>query len=351
MNDEQAMELALAQARLAALAGEVPVGAVVLRQGKVIAAAHNAPISQNNPTAHAEVIALCQAASMLGNYRLDDCELFVTLEPCVMCVGTILQTRLKRVVFAAAEPKTGAAGSVVNLFEDTFLNHQTSVKSGVLAESSAQLLRDFFRQKRIQQIATWPLRDDALRTPEACFVALRVLTAPLASAYMNHLSSLQGLRLHYLESQADQNSDRPVTVFLHAPLTWSHVWLDEMQMQHTQGQRVLAPDMIGFGKSDKPKKQGLHTLDWHVQVLHEWLCELGLSKITLRVESANLVVARTWAQIHPLQISQIIEQSPAAMTRAECAAPYPDAGHLAALRALTKPSWQAQSGCATMGDS
>ena len=153
MNDEQAMQLALDQAALAAAAGEIPVGAVVVQHGIVIVSGRNACIANHDPSAHAEIQALRTAAALLGNYRLPDCELFVTLEPCVMCAGAILHARLQRVVFGASDPKTGAAGSVLNLFSHTQLNHQTLVHGGVLASASAQLLQDFFKERRIKKHA------------------------------------------------------------------------------------------------------------------------------------------------------------------------------------------------------
>lgn len=154
MTDEQAMHLALAQASLAAAAGEVPVGAVMLRDGVVIAVGHNAPIASHDPSAHAEMQALRAAAQVLGNYRLPDCELVVTLEPCAMCAGAMLHARLKRVVFGASDPKTGAAGSVINLFEQSQLNHQTQVQGGVLTQECAAVLQAFFKQRRAQKITT-----------------------------------------------------------------------------------------------------------------------------------------------------------------------------------------------------
>ena len=163
------MAAALAQARAAAAAGEVPVGAVVVKDGQIIATGRNAPLEQHDPTAHAEIVALRAAAKALGNYRLDGCELFVTLEPCAMCSGAMLQARLKRVVYGAADPKTGAAGSVINLFAQAQLNHQTQIQGGVLASESTALLQDFFterrNQKRQETLMNHPLRDDALRTP------------------------------------------------------------------------------------------------------------------------------------------------------------------------------------------
>ena len=142
------MSLALGQARIAMCAGEVPVGAVVVRAGQVIAVGSNASIGQQDPSAHAEIVALRAAARALGNYRLVDCALFVTLEPCAMCVGAMLHARLQRVVFGAPDPKTGAAGSVLNLLSDARLNHQTKAQGGVLATECAGLLQQFFREKR-----------------------------------------------------------------------------------------------------------------------------------------------------------------------------------------------------------
>lgn len=147
------MRLALDQALNAQLAGEVPVGAVILRHGQVIATGYNRPITTHDPTAHAEIVALRHAAQLLGNYRLPECELFVTLEPCAMCAMALMHARFKRVVFAAADPKTGVAGSVIDLFAQPQLNHHTAVQGGVLAEASAQLLRGFFAERRARQKA------------------------------------------------------------------------------------------------------------------------------------------------------------------------------------------------------
>lgn len=149
-SDEHAMRLALDQAHNAALVGEVPVGAVIMRAGQVIATGYNRPITDHDPTAHAEIVALRHAATLLANYRLPECELFVTLEPCAMCAMALMHARFKRVVFGAPDPKTGAAGSVVNLFAQTQLNHHTEVVGGVLAEPCGQVLRDFFAMRRAQ---------------------------------------------------------------------------------------------------------------------------------------------------------------------------------------------------------
>ena len=151
LTDNDFMQLALAQASLAAQAGEVPVGAVVVCNGEVIATGRNAPIEGHDPTAHAEIAALRAAAKALGNYRLPDCTLYVTLEPCAMCSGAMLHARLKRVVFGALDPKTGAAGSVINLFDKPQLNHQTALQGGVLADESAAQLKAFFLQRRLEK--------------------------------------------------------------------------------------------------------------------------------------------------------------------------------------------------------
>ena len=142
------MRQALAQARLAGDLGEVPVGAVVVKDGVVIGRGHNQPIGRHDPTAHAEIVALRAAAAELGNYRLPGCELYVTLEPCVMCCGAMLHARLARVIFGASDPKTGAGGSVVNLFAQEQLNHQTAIAGGVLADECAHLLKNFFGARR-----------------------------------------------------------------------------------------------------------------------------------------------------------------------------------------------------------
>ena len=151
------MDLALEQARMAQAAGEVPVGAVLVRvpasdplAPEVLAYGHNRPISTHDPTAHAEIMALRSAAQHLQNYRLPDCELYVTLEPCAMCAMAMIHARVRRVVFGAFDPKTGAAGSVVNLFENSTLNHHTTVVGGVQSEACAELLRSFFARRRAE---------------------------------------------------------------------------------------------------------------------------------------------------------------------------------------------------------
>lgn len=148
MNDEDYMKLALALAQQAADVGEVPVGALVVKDGEIIGRGYNHPISGADPSAHAEMAALRDAARHLGNYRLVGCALYVTLEPCAMCTGAIQHARIARLVFGASDPKTGACGSVVNLMAEEKLNHHCEVTSGILAEQCGRILSDFFAARR-----------------------------------------------------------------------------------------------------------------------------------------------------------------------------------------------------------
>jgi tRNA(adenine34) deaminase len=147
-DDSIFMLAALEQARKAQAAGEVPVGAVVVKDGEIVGLGFNAPIGRHDPTGHAEILALRAAATKLDNYRLPDCELYVTLEPCAMCVGAMLHARIARLVYGAADPKTGACGSVLDLFSEPRLNHHATVTKGVMAQECGALLREFFAAKR-----------------------------------------------------------------------------------------------------------------------------------------------------------------------------------------------------------
>jgi tRNA(adenine34) deaminase len=148
ISDLEAMQEALAEARKANSAGEVPIGAVIVCRGEMIARGQNSVIRTSDPTAHAEIIALRQAARTFGNYRLNGCILYVTLEPCVMCAGAMVHARLDRLVFGTADPKAGACGSVLSVINHPQLNHQMKVEQGVFADLSADLLRSFFRDRR-----------------------------------------------------------------------------------------------------------------------------------------------------------------------------------------------------------
>lgn len=148
MNDEDYMQIAMQLALDAGKAGEVPVGAIVVKDGEIIGRGSNAPIGTHDPTAHAEIQAMRQAAKQLGNYRLVGCTLYVTLEPCAMCAGAIQHARIARVVYGASDPKTGACGSVVNLMAEDRLNHHTEVAGGVLSDACGNVLSEFFAARR-----------------------------------------------------------------------------------------------------------------------------------------------------------------------------------------------------------
>lgn len=370
MNDAVFMALALAQGRVALAAGEVPVGAVVVRHGEVIAVGSNAPIGRHDPSAHAEIVALRAAALALGNYRLEECELFVTLEPCAMCAGAMLHARLKRVVFGAPDPKTGAAGSVLDLFSNPQLNHHTQVQGRVLADQCSALLQDFFKQKREAiRVSNSPVRDDAVRTPDAQFEQLP--DYPWPAHYLSNLSALAGLRMHYLDVGP---RDAALTYLcLHGNPAWSYLYRKMIPVFLSTGNRVVAPDLIGFGKSDKPKKEAFHHFTWHRQVLLEFVERLDLKNIVLVVQDwggllgltlpmadahryCGLLVMNTalgtgdtplpagflaWremcAQNPEYDVARLFARSNPQMSALECAAyaaPFPDRGHRAALRAF-----------------
>lgn len=370
MADQEFMRLALEQAQQAEAEGEVPVGAVVVHQGRVIGIGRNSPVARTDPTAHAEIVALRQASQALGNYRLDDCELFVTLEPCAMCCGAMLHARLKRVVFGASDPKTGAAGSVVDLFAQPRLNHQTQVLGGVLGDECGALLTAFFRGRRQEARANGaPLRDDALRTPPERFDNLPGY--PWATRYVHDLPALAGLRMHYLD---EGPADAPRTwLCLHGNPAWSYLYRKMIPVFLETGDRVVAPDLVGFGKSDKPKKEAAHSFSWHRQVLLEFVERLDLRNVVLVVQDwggllgltlpmaaperyAGLLVMNTalgtgdaplppgflaWREMcakNPeFDVARLFARGNAHMTPEECAAysaPFPDRGHRAALRAF-----------------
>ncbi len=315
------MQLALRQAQAAAQAGEVPVGAVVVRAGQVIASAHNAPLANHDPTAHAEVNAMRVAAQVLGNYRLDDCTLYVTLEPCAMCSGAALHARFKRVVFGATEPKTGAAGSVLNLFANEHLNHHTQVTGGVLADDCAQVLQGFFEQRRAQQqLSKVPLREDALRTPDLAFADLDV---PLSMSHFTaDLPSLDGLRLHWFDNR--QDGQAAPHVYLHGLDGWSAQYGAQLQ----SSEPVIALDLPGFGLSDKPKKVAAHRIAWHAQVLGEFLASVQPAPVALYAPRVMApILAKLALPIHWLDTP--------ALPKALRDAPYPDRGHMAGPRALS----------------
>jgi tRNA(adenine34) deaminase len=342
-HDRELMRAALLEARAAMDAGEVPVGAVVVKDGQIIAIGRNSPIESHDPTAHAEMQALRAAAKALGNYRLDDCELYVTLEPCAMCSGAMLQARLKRVVFAATEPKTGAAGSVLNLFAEARLNHQTAVQGGVMAEESAALLQSFFADKRAGQREearlSHPLQDFALRTPDAAFNALPGY--PWLPNYISDLPALAGLRLHYLDEQSGEVKASALTFLcLHSNPSWSYVYRHMIPVLLAAGHRVVVPDLIGFGKSDKPKKESFHHVDFHRQTLLQFVERLDLKNVVLVLQNKADLLGLSLPMSAPQRYVGLLVANalPAASDEEHAAesAPFVDRGHSAALRAFPR---------------
>ncbi len=333
------MRLALEQAQIARSKGEVPVGAVVVRAGKIVGSGHNSTISDNDPSAHAEIVALRDAGRRLGNYRLEDCDLYVTLEPCMMCCGAMLHARIGRVVFGAFDPKTGAAGSVLDAFHDSRLNHHTTVGEGVLAQECGTLLTEFFQERRMLQHAarrlSVPLREDALRTPSDRFATLGEY--PFASNFVHDLPALRGLRLHYLDEGAHRA--QMCLLLVHDSCSWSYAFRRAIPVWVQAGLRVIAPDLLGFGMSDKPKHESFHTLALHAQVLGELLDYLHIEQVVLVIQNDEVGIGSYFASMFGNRIAQMLvatSASPSGSRPAWLDAPYPNQGYQAALRAFRR---------------
>ena len=404
-SDFNHLQLALQQAQHAAALGEVPVGAIITSpQGDILAQAHNRTRTTHDPCAHAEILALRAAAQRTGNHRLQDCTLYVTLEPCPMCAGAILHARLRRVIYAVADPKTGAAGSVINLFANPQLNHHTqatlfapaSAADAALQTASAALLTDFFRQRRAsqaqqsQQPAQAALRDNALRPCPSRFAHIPALQAlqpfsqwallqeppsstPTANAAATDNTSphtpQRPWRLHYIDTAPHQlhQPQRPTILLLHGYASYHLLWADTIAPLHQAGWRVLAPDLLGQGLSDQPKKPQQHTLHWHSALLQQWLAQIHVTpspQHTMLLHDSAIQLAPTLASTFPhcLTLVPTLPASPAPHTpwRTHCQhrpsfnldthwadtpeeqaqyawqAPYPNPGHRAALLA---PFW------------
>ena len=414
--DAHFMRLALAQAQAGAQVGEVPIGAVLVNAaGQVLAAAHNAPIALCDPTAHAEVLALRQGAQALGNYRLDGCTLYVTAEPCAMCAGAALHARLARVVYATPEPKTGAAGSQINVFAQPALNAHTTVQGGVLAEDAQALLRTFFSQQRQRAQAHRPprLRDDAVRAPSAAFQApFHTLgwpshvtewpadgSAPAPAEAANgalqafgHAITLDeatpsnptqrpstqrptAWRMHAVHRAPPAlPSDAPAVLLLHGWADHGWVWRDWAQALNGRGWRVLVPDLLGAGQSDKPKRtdrlshadvaHALHLLlarlHWHTTRQRVLVADASLAPWLAHSAVTQSASAVLWWQApaigaqagqkpctantpqDPLSLSALLpdvnaphdsdEYEQSAARKQAAIAPYPDKGHLTMCR-------------------
>lgn len=367
--DIQWMQEAIELAIQAGDAGEVPVGAVVVCNGQVIGRGRNSQLGLHDPSAHAEVMALRDASQNLGNYRLENCSLYVTLEPCTMCAGAILNARLSRVVYGASEPRTGAAGSVLDVFSNASLNHHAQVTRGILSEQCAQLMQQFFKPKRLNLN---PLREDALRPLDEWFEGLP--DYPWQPNYVSQLPSLNGLRLHYLdENHQTHEANQTTYLCLHGNPAWSYLYRKMIPVLTAHGHRVVAPDLIGFGKSDKLKKVAQHSFTFHRDVLLDFVQHLDLHRIVLVVQDwggllgltlpmamperfqgllvMNTTLAtgqtplsdgflswRQWCRDNPdFDVGKLFSRGNKHMSAAECDAynrPFTDRGHRAALHAF-----------------
>jgi tRNA(adenine34) deaminase len=327
-NDLHFMQLALEQARAAQNDGEVPVGALVVKEGKVIGVGRNQPIHSKDPTAHAEIVALRAAAHAIGNYRLEGCTLYVTLEPCAMCAGAIFQARINRVVYGAPEPKMGAAGSVVDLFSQRQLNHHTNVSSGVLAAESNELLTSFFAKRRqMRQASAQPLREDALRTPNECFVGTD-LTFP-ESKYLRFGDVHPKWRVHYVDS--GPNDAATSVILIHDIPGWSYRWRVLLAALVDEGYRILVPDLIGFGRSDKPKKASSHNLPLHFQCLDAIarLVSPG-SRVVVIGQGMGLQLAKLWVVEGGASIDDLVAITPSLGDPMDNS-PHPNSGFMAGM--------------------
>lgn len=333
--DAHWMSFALEEARLAGEAGEVPVGAILVKDGAIVATGRNCPVTSSDPCAHAEIHALRAGAALLGNYRLDGCELFVTLEPCAMCAGAILHARIARVVYGARDPKTGAAGSVLDLFALPRLNHHTRVQGGVLEERSAGLLQSFFQARRDEsRRRARPLRHDGLRAPSQCFAGLTDWACAASWSKFGYVQN--GWRMHWLDSSANGfGVFRNTVICLHGPGQWSYLFRHLMAVPDI---RWLAPDLVGFGKSDKPKRASVHSWGWHCETVLEWLdaCQSQPVRIVHAASAMPLVELLLDRAPHRFATASpaVVPDDHAGDVSAAWRAPFPDRGHEAALIAL-----------------
>ena len=310
--DETHMRVALQQAQVASQRGEVPVGAALYKGETLIAQAHNSPIALCDPSAHAEILVLKEAAKVLGNYRLEDCTLYVTWEPCAMCAGAIFNARVREVVYATPDAKSGAAGSVIDLFANPRLNHHAQIRGGVLKQQSVSLLQDFFKeQRRLQrqegeQLSLF-LREDAIRKPMDSMPGCH---APSCRSSHLVLTSTPGMRLHYLHTHSKSEVALKTYVCLHGVNTCSSVFGPLFQNLCESGARVLAPDMMGYGGSDRFKKSQSYDFALAMRALLEWMDAKDLQEVTLITHDASLVWALVLKALRPQQVVSVIALNP-----------------------------------------
>jgi tRNA(adenine34) deaminase len=326
------------------------VGAVVVYQGQPIAKGYNRVIADHDPSAHAEIVALRAAGQFLGNYRLQECQLYVSLEPCAMCAGAIAHARIQRVVYGAAEPRAGAAGSVLDVLQASGISHrpqalcaQTAAGADpALLRQLAALLPDFFQTKRREQAkASSPLHPAAVRTADTCFASLDSTNQPV-SFYCHDLPALAGLRMHFWDSgdcssAFAQALTTSVDLCLHDGDGWSQDFAEYYAAQCAV-QRILVPDLPGFGRSDKWKKRTAYSAQSWLEVLAQWLHQrvpqaLAQGQLRIVVPSPAHPLLPLLMQALPAQHRPPVHLAPRTAHRPWQQLPYPDAGHKAGLLA------------------
>lgn len=359
---EHFMRLALEQAQIGEALGEIPVGAVLTLNGDVVAVGHNQTISKCDPTAHAEIVAIRAAAQALGNYRLAQCVLYVTLEPCAMCMGAVLHSRISKLYFGTSDPKTGACGSVLNIPAESRINHHCEVHAGILQTLCAQHLTAYFRTLRSQKShsARVPMREDALRLD---FRSLRPLVPKAVSMPVDDLQASEGLRVQVWSSPQAAPSPSTLILCLHGATSWSYIYGAFLAADMPPDVVAWAVDLPGHGGSDKTKK-GAELLDTALQlrVLIELLGRVkspgihviaqdsgGTLAIRLAREMPKRIVGLTLINPVCADYNNASEPPPVVRSRQQFAdyiatvsdgdqdvsralcAPYPDAGHMAGL--------------------
>lgn len=375
---EDCMQLALEQAYVAEKLGEIPVGAVVLLDGKVVGTGYNQTISESDPTAHAEVVAIRAAAKLLGNYRLDKCTLYVTLEPCTMCMGAIFHSRIAKVYFGAFDPKTGACGSVLNLPSDHRINHHCQVVGGVSQTQCGLQLSGYFERLRASKSLTRvPLREDALRLPHG---ALSSYMGGVKSQPVDDLKAANGLRIQIWQNPASTSNPKNLVLCLHGATSWSYIYRAVLTADIPARTMVLALDFPGHGGSDKTKKGGEFEVANQLSIVNDLLVRFTASTIHLLGQDTGCELAVRLAAGNPGRISGMTLFNPVCMDskpslnrgaairsrqqfiaalQDQCernmadidalSAPYPDAGHLMGmLRQLTMATTDIDASVATI---
>ena len=271
------MALAIEQAVFAEQSGEVPVGAVIVKDGIVIGSGHNRTLVDRDPTAHAEVVAIRAASRAIGNHRLVGCTLYVTLEPCAMCMGAVLQSRVERVYFGASDPKTGACGSVLDLSKYRQINPHCSVYGGLSQDVCSHQLASFFRKRRLVKLAAHePLREDALRLREGHLDTWMGGCTPLT---WNALNSSKGLRVRGWSNPGSEEKARTLLFCLHGVSSWSYIYRDLLLAKFPRDIAAWAIDLPGHGGSDKTKHGAELDSSFQLSVLEEILASCPFDRV------------------------------------------------------------------------